>query len=1392
MKDIKQIRRRRLALIGILFLLLCGGGYVLWEVQASIREGRQDRRIAEMLRLAEEGEAVLNGTRPDDRARVEAELAEVADEVNVDPELTYTTVLNLYRAHLDETNDADAELLRRFAELREDIATPNGRHVRDARGAWTRLAAKRPDDPVVQRNLARLTGRIGETETATRHARQAVELNPQDPEAAELLVQLLIRGRDYEAAEQAAIEARQTLPNHLPLLRLQIEALILDERKDQAVAAAEAAADAFEQTNPRRFLAEAMAARLEVDINRNAEALLKAAMIEPPDEQYVSDLLVEFDMGSKFEAARRYLADHPMPGPDHPRFGERAKRMYEAGRLPQARALLAEHRFEELPLGLRVVRVLLEQRGGDAEQAAEWVRTLAASPHPRESAWGQLLGVSALGSPPTEQQVTQAEDAVRVTDRDPYALALGAEIIAASGSPERALPLLALAGAARPSWGLPFERMARLHFEADRFKPAMDSAFLAHRAAPHRLWPKYMLLLAGSRAVGDDNRPGLLQLLTMVDTIPQEYVPADQWETITEHRIELLARTDQRDEAAEALTGYLNQDPPPSATSLTRLARIDREHDLGLGNEIFRRSREQYGLSLEMVVERALAEHRNGQTDAGLKLLQDAADAADEPLPWQIAIAKYREAVGDEGALAAYKSLASTYADRPEAQRAVLASGLAWSDLEMISAALERVTAAGLGDEPDVLTHRVRYRLIDGSPQSLTEARTLIGAMIDAQPGSAIAHGFDASLHEAEGELDRAAASLRRAVELSGGDPTYRLDLARVEQRRRAFGSAREQLRVITGDPNSGGPVRLAAAQLMAAQGDTLPAIEVLETLRQTSPDPDTQRDRLLAELYHRAGRTAEAEELLAALLESPTPELLLQTAMLQAGRGEMEAALATLDRLPETAADEATGHRIRAAFHAQFGPWDAAERHFEAALAAEPDSPGIWRSLTLLRLTRDGPAAASATAARAAEAVSDPAGFNAFRRAVENAGDFAARPELLPLLRLPLDDPNATAAVREAFAAVSPLFGTQVDAAQVTATAAELESIAARHGDPIAIHQLAIRLLAASQQFDAAANKAQALAARYPSDGTIAKLAAGTLRDAGRWDDAVVAAERWSRLEPGSEPAAAAVVAEARLHQNAPEAALEALRPHVELAVASPAEHADVIAAYVKTLARIGRAREAAALMQPLMSTGGGWRTLAARVATGYALTDRNGASAILANATEAVADDDPAELLVLAQAWEVVGLRFRDASAADKAVALAERAVQAAESADDRRIAEVWFTYGRIAETAGDTEAAETAYRKTIELADRTGAASNNLAMMLIRDEARLDEALALAKAAVAAHPDNPNYHDTLALVHLGRGELDAAAAAIDKAIRMEPSNSGWAETKQKIESARVADAG
>lgn len=89
-----------------------------------------------------------------------------------------------------------------------------------------------------------------------------------------------------------------------------------------------------------------------------------------------------------------------------------------------------------------------------------------------------------------------------------------------------------------------------------------------------------------------------------------------------------------------------------------------------------------------------------------------------------------------------------------------------------------------------------------------------------------------------------------------------------------------------------------------------------------------------------------------------------------------------------------------------------------------------------------------------------------------------------------------------------------------------------------------------------------------------------------------------------------------------------------------------------------------------------------------------------------------------------------------------------------------------GNLHRTFGQSDQAEQAYRRALELDDHNGRAYNNLAYLLAEENRSLDEAVSLARQAMILEPTNPMAMDSLGFALYRQGSFREASDVLERA--------------------------
>src|SRR5262249_4745532 len=150
-----------------------------------------------------------------------------------------------------------------------------------------------------------------------------------------------------------------------------------------------------------------------------------------------------------------------------------------------------------------------------------------------------------------------------------------------------------------------------------------------------------------------------------------------------------------------------------------------------------------------------------------------------------------------------------------------------------------------------------------------TEARAELDDLVRSNPGSLEVHLLSAQAYEYLKKLPEAVRELHTANTLNPGALFIRLNLARLDELTGDYEGLQDIISSLSEEDLktfARGDQRNSPAQLLAQQGQPDRAINVL------APEGNTARDtvealRLLAQLYERKGKPAEANNIIKQLL---------------------------------------------------------------------------------------------------------------------------------------------------------------------------------------------------------------------------------------------------------------------------------------------------------------------------------------------------------------------------------------------------------------------------------------------------------------------------------------------------------------------------------------------
>jgi tetratricopeptide (TPR) repeat protein len=148
------------------------------------------------------------------------------------------------------------------------------------------------------------------------------------------------------------------------------------------------------------------------------------------------------------------------------------------------------------------------------------------------------------------------------------------------------------------------------------------------------------------------------------------------------------------------------------------------------------------------------------------------------------------------------------------------------------------------------------------------------------------------------------------------------------------------------------------------------------------------------------------------------------------------------------------------------------------------------------------------------------------------------------------------------------------------------------------------------------------------------------------------------------------------------------------------------------------------------------------------------------------------------LAQPHFQLAIAYEDRGEYQQAIEEYQRALQANPGyvLADYNLAHLYVKMGRIREAVIE-------FKKAIEINPRFGDAYNSLAWLYAQEGTNLDEGIELANKALELDLESGAYWDTLAELHIKKGEVDRAREIFHRMIQREPHNSFWKDRLQQL---------
>jgi tetratricopeptide (TPR) repeat protein len=1403
--------RKRLVLLVVLSSVVAGTGLVLGGVYVGVR----------MYRAKEAKTAREEGWKAYDDRNWELALAKLSQYVGAG-------------------NQSDGEAVLRLAKARSLVAAANSRHFLDAARFYNAALELMPDRVEALEGLVECYAELGYSLELQKAVERLLTLQPLNERALVASYWLYASRGDWAESLSAADRLIGIQPDKYSWRALALEAMRANGAKlEERVARVEEwiATDRADGTEAdgryHLFLAEVYR---EAGVPEKASAEAKTAMqLGMPDTKTLGVLVELFDRLGDPVSAEAAVGSAAAKGVDPVALAMmQVNRYWLGGRLAEARKALdaippdADGADGIEPLRARVMlaesvrdiaasdaaiqalkaSAAAAPAGADAEAVNPWIdavvatRSLPDDEKTRAAATAALeraltanrndaflrfrAGEMALGLGETEEAVRQFRAAYDLEDRRWLNAAVQlVSTLLALGRTDQAFPL------------------ARVTFDRYGGNPAAGLA-LAQACTS--------LIEEGREPwVVDPSLPKGMGGVRIIRWMYEEPASPIKGSAFLLPYLVSACISERDVDAARAFAETAVADEESEANGLLLLAGILTNRSFGdLPERAIAAAKARGAAPIDTTVASARLAIARGNAESARLAVESAMQAggADLPAKDRAALARVRAeaAVASRSSdlLATLGELVKNDGGNPDNLLYVLAQQQAWSDEAFIVACLSRLKQlVGERSPRYVLSEAGRTLQFHRNDQDeLSKSVIAVNQLLEGDPDSVGGLVTMATLLSMTSppDLAQAATFLERALTLQPGRRELYPELVSLYQRTGDFANASRRLqqyeRMTENDPEGA----RSAARLMLAQADYGAAIQALERIaRSTGAEADAVA---LADAKRRTGRLDEAEKILRDACAKSTrgPLAVLAFAEFYARTGRVDAARAVIAEdgaRTEPALTPASRAFILARLELDYGDPKAAAALVEEARTLAPDSTSV-ALLGARQKVATGDIPGGLAVARAALAKTpDDASLLSFVASLMLADPGSGGTDEKTLAALKDTNPALHDLVRIIAACEGPN-GALTPNADALKNAVQLTE---RYPAFAPAWMAAIELHAAAGQMKEAVRLAKRGMSRLPSEPGPAELAARLLMTERRIDEAREAARSWRTLTAESPMDADIVLARLALMQGKASEAVAMLAPYEKRLAAASNERADELA--LLALARLfdGNVEESfASIRGSLLSV----PQARAEWLRGIRAAPTPLAFDALSRTEPVVAVDDEGRLTMVAE-WVSLGHRKDAAQALTKANTLM---AAVASSSLSHPLAKLLAA--DLAAANGKIDEAAAGYRAVIDgipAADRAAFASwatldaktrdelagprsvflyanNNLASALTEAGQDLDAALAAVEAALALEPSSTSLLDTKALALLARREYPDARAVAASARQKDPNATALLVTLARIE--------
>lgn len=1285
----------------------------------------------------------------------------------------YPRAVTLFDQYFARTHSkaTDATALYDFGKSRSLVPMDGNRQNYDAAALLRQYLDIEPADPHDARHLLlKLYVQTHYNIYARDLANELLRRDPKDHEALSALVQSLVNDQEFAQALPVCQRLNKIAP--LDLLSQREELQLMSELNmpgDQIVAHARQLLEAH-PGDPRFEVLMAVADGYARDDANAARLLDAAAKLPPADADSVLQIISLLDENQKFALADDLLKRAMARDSDPRLYRLSIQRLFERQQMPQVADKLKtlDPRSPDSASKLLGFHALTLYELRRSSQADPIVAALANRKDDESHAWAMALQARYAAHPagPAEQ-IKTFRGAIARDPGNPIFHVMLADALAELGENENAIEAWTAAARRSPAWSIPACRISHTYLISANYKQAARWAELAIQRDPSNrecqiayVLSQYALVARSPQLAQSGDGERLLKVLEQIQGAhPHEPVTIGPY-------VSLLSRRGMRDRAIEVLKSAIAAEPPLPEKTFTQLSQVSAHDGLGLERDILDRQEKAYGTTPAVAFARAIALYSAGKTSEAILLMQKLSARKPTDLAWQVADARFSDAVADPGAVRKWMAIADAHPTDLAVQYAALASPSRLHDRVFWRRLIDRVKSLSGSESGNWQIEDARWTLT-GEPKAgaIESAISSLQKAVQVSPSSADAHYVLAQALlrlDKPDSLARATPELATAHDLRRDDfqITWELEQAMVAQGLRVKAVA--LVDSVVKSPKLPTNQRLWAASTYADLGYLDAAIKLLDSATADN-SPETECQALLAQLYQRAGRPEDAASMYQKILNAPDA----QPAWLEAGAeffavskrpGESEPFLERLKKMPMKPGTLDVLQSHLAELRNQ--PREALASLVDG-VKAHPQVEQLWQELSGFYLRSGQLDAGDKAAADGLNSIPDSQDLKSMRVQLARLRSLGSQ-ELGSLVGVISHDPRQPVA-DEALKILADA-KTRNDSPEKALSA--LSTLADAHAGFLPLQELVVQRCIALRRFKEAAEVALRATQVAPGNPGALRLLSAVQSATGNWPAAREAATRWREAAAASplEPDLAIAASWLQQQNPDPDAALNQLRAY--MADGSPeAQKQAALPLVCRALIMAGRGDDAAARLLPLLKQPA-WRSVWMGLAA--AQKDPEAATQWLGRIVPAIPSDSLPDHLALAQAWEQLGEKF-DSVAAHKSAGELLRPIVSLSAPPPQ----VWPTWAAVNQSLGDLPEAERAWRELLKANPNEPHAQNNLAfeLLLEGDAQKAGEAEKLSRAAIATDPGVSTFYDTLARILLQRGKADDAVEKFRLALDKDP---------------------